>query len=377
MRTVIVGAGVLGASTAFHLAKAGLDVTIIDAALDGRATAAGAGIICPWLSTVDDRDFYRLYTAGADYYPDLIGHLAAAGQTDLGYRRSGAMLVSSDNAELDWIERLALRRQTDSPSLGAVTRLFPAQAKALFPPLHAGLGAVFVEGGARVDGRRLAAALLGAARHHGATVVQGHARVVTESGRVLAVQAGEARFPADRVIVTAGAWAGRVLQAGPPVQPQRGQIVHLKLESVDTSNWPVILSPGSHYIVPFDDGRVVAGATRETGSSFDYRVTVSGQMEVLSEALHMAPGLGAATIQETRVGFRPIGAQLRPVLGWVREVEGLAVGNGLGASGLTIGPLAGRLLADMVTGKRSMFDLAPFGAGQAGVELAGNTAAQC
>ncbi len=91
----------------------------------------------------------------------------------------------------------------------------------------------------------------------------------------------------------------------------------------------------------------------------------------------MAPGLGAATIQETRVGFRPIGAQLRPVLGWVREVEGLAVGNGLGASGLTIGPLAGRLLADMVTGKRSMFDLAPFGAGQAGVELAGNTAAQC
>ena len=47
MRTVIVGAGVLGASTAFHLAKAGLDVTIIDAALDGRATAAGAGIIVP------------------------------------------------------------------------------------------------------------------------------------------------------------------------------------------------------------------------------------------------------------------------------------------------------------------------------------------
>jgi D-amino-acid dehydrogenase len=47
-------------------------------------------------------------------------------------------------------------------------------------------------------------------------------------------------------------------------------------------------------------------------------------------------------------------------LGWVRGIEGLAVGNGLGAVGLTIGPLAGRLLAELVTGRKTMLDLAPF-----------------
>jgi D-amino-acid dehydrogenase len=150
---------------------------------------------------------------------------------------------------------------------------------------------------------------------------------------------------------------------GPPgvalgVTPQRGQIVHLRLEGVETADWPVILPPGSHYIVPFDGGRIVAGATRESAAGFDDRVTAAGQAEVLAEALHIAPGLGEATVIETRVGFRP--AAPRPLLGWVRGVEGLAVGNGLGAAGLTIGPLAGRLLADMVTGQAGLLDLAPF-----------------
>ena len=79
MRIVIIGAGVLGASTAFHLAGMGARVTIVDANLEGRATAAGAGIICPWVSGVDDPMFYRLYAKGGDYYPQLIADLADGG----------------------------------------------------------------------------------------------------------------------------------------------------------------------------------------------------------------------------------------------------------------------------------------------------------
>jgi D-amino-acid dehydrogenase len=226
---------------------------------------------------------------------------------------------------------------------------------------------VHVAGGARVDGRRLAAALLRAAGCLGATVMRGHAMPVAEAGRVVGVDVGGERVAADRVIVTAGAWADQVLRplgVRLPVQPQRGQIVHLQLDTPDTGGWPVILPPGTHYIVPFDGGRIVAGATRETGTGFDYRVTAAGQAEVLSEALRIAPGLAAAALIETRVGFRPVGAEIRPLLGWVRGIEGLAVGNGLGAAGLTIGPLAGRLLADLVTGQTGLMDLTPFDPGR-------------
>jgi D-amino-acid dehydrogenase len=371
MRIVIIGAGVLGASAGFHLARAGVQVTVVDAQLDGRATAAGAGIICPWMSGVEDQAFYRLYASGGEYYPDLVAALAEAGETDLGYRRSGAMAVSDDRQELGWIERMV--RQRAAPAMGTITRLSASEARGLFPPLRPGLGGVHLTGGARVDGRRLAASLLRAAAAQGATILQGHAALAVEAGRVVGVDVAceripadrvpAGRVPADRVIVTAGAWASRVLRPlglGLPVEPQRGQIVHLRLEGAETADWPVILPPGSHYIVPFDGGRIVAGATRETGAGFDYRVTASGQAEVLSEALRIAPGLEAATLLETRVGFRPASADVRPLLGWVRGIEGLAVGNGLGAAGLTIGPFAGRLLADLVTGQTGLLDLGPF-----------------
>ncbi len=124
MRIVIVGAGVLGASAAFHLARAGARVTVIDAHLDGRATAAGAGIICPWVSGTEDQAFYRLYAGGGEYYPDLVAALAEAGETDLGYRRSGAMLVSDDTQELelDRADAGSARGARDGGSQAAVGR---------------------------------------------------------------------------------------------------------------------------------------------------------------------------------------------------------------------------------------------------------------
>ena len=280
MQTVIVGAGVLGASAAYHLSRAGTPVVVVDAGLDGRATAAGAGIICPWVSGAQDEDFYRLYAAGGEYYADLIAQLATVGETELGYRRAGALLVARDAEELDWIERLAVRRRADAPAMGSIARVTPEQARALFPPLAPDFGGVHLTGGARVDGRLLAAALLRAARHHGATVLKGHAELLVEAGRIRGVEVrGERsgdqrsadrtspdRIPADRVILTAGAWVDQVLRPlglALQIQPQRGQIVHLRLEGVATEDWPVILPPGSHYIVPFDGGRIVAGATRE------------------------------------------------------------------------------------------------------------------
>ena len=363
MHIVVVGAGILGASAGFHLAQAGAQVTIVDQAHDGRATAAGAGIICPWVSGAEDAAFYRLYVEGARYYGELVHLLAELGETDLGFRRVGALVVSDDADELAAFDTVLSRRRADTPEMGATSLLSPRETGALFPPLRGDLAGLHVAGGARVDGRRMAAGLLRAAQQLGARVIEGHAELVAAAGRVTGVRLRDTTIAADRVVVAAGAWAPTLLLPlgiALPIEPQRGQIVHLHVAGQDTRDWPVVLPQGGHYLLAFDDSRVVAGATRESGVGFDYRVTASGQAEVLAEALHVAPGLATATVIETRVGFRPVGPGIRPLLGPVRGLDGLVIGNGLGAAGLTIGPFAGRLLCDAALGRDMPLDIAPF-----------------
>jgi len=363
MRVAVVGAGVLGSSTAFHLSLAGAEVVVADRGHPGRATAAGAGIVSPWSSGRVDPDWYRIASAGARYYPTLLQLLAEGGEAETGYRKVGALSVAADACELDRIERMVRTRQVEAPEAGEVVRLPPGEARRLFPPLHPALGAVHVSGSARVDGRLLAAALRRAAERRGACFLDGLAELLTDNGHVTGMRAGAEVVPADVVVVTAGAWAPELLKPlGIPlaVAPQRGQITHLRLEGVDTGAWPIVLPPGGHYLLAFGDSRVVAGATRETGSGFDYRVTAAGQAEVLDQALAVAPGLGSATLIETRIGFRPMGPDVRPMLGRIAGLDGLIVGNGLGPSGLTIGPFAGRLLARLALGEALEFDLAAY-----------------
>ena len=363
MRVIVIGAGVLGASAAFHLALGDAEVVLVDQAHDGRATAAGAGIVCPWMSEAGDQDWQRIAEAGARYYPALVQLLAGFGEHELGYRRVGALSVAWDATALDRIERLVLARLVGAPEAGEVSRLSPRQARVLFPPLHPELAAVHVSGGARVDGRLLAAALCRAVERQGGHVRTGRAELLTKGRRVIGACVGGERIGADTVIVAAGAWAPALLAPlglTLAVEPQRGQITHLYLEGVETGGWPVVLPPSSHYLLAFEGGRVVVGATRERGAGFDYRVTAAGQAEVLNQALMVAPGLGGATVLETRIGFRPLGPDARLLLGTAAGLDGLVIGNGLGPSGLTVGPFAGRLLAQAALGRQSDLDLAPY-----------------
>ncbi|QDP95891.1 FAD-dependent oxidoreductase [Microlunatus elymi] len=230
----------------------------------------------------------------------------------------------------------------------------------LFPPLARDLEAILVTGGGRVDGRTLRDGLLAAAVQLGAVRRAGHVEVdhdkvdhggVDHGGKRPAIMVDGERLDADAVVLAAGAWTSALLAKinfRLPVAPQKGQITHLRVEA-DTSNWPTVL-PSHHYLVAFDDSRVAVGATRETGSGFDTRVTAAGQLQVLRDALSVAPGLADATLIETRVGLRPLTDDL-PIAGAVPGHDGLYVATGYGAAGLTMGPLIGDAIARQVLGQ--------------------------
>ncbi|WP_028922182.1 NAD(P)/FAD-dependent oxidoreductase [Pseudonocardia acaciae] len=362
MRVVVVGSGIVGAAAGYELVRAGVDVVVVDSAVAGRATSAGAGIVCPWSSGVEDPDWYRIAVAGAEHYRELLSALASDGETELGHRRVGALRLVTE-AESEEVLRRVTERAEASPMAGEVELIGARRARELFPPLGHDGAAVHIPGAARLDGRLVRDAMLRASVRRGARVVEGTASIVADGG-VRGVRVGDELVGADAVVAAAGAWSSELLEplgVRVRVVPQRGQIVHLRLPGVDTASWPVVL-PGSsrHYLLAFDDSRVVAGATREDGVGFDHRVTAAGMAEVLGEALSVAPGLAGATYVETRVGFRPMGPDGRPLLGAVPGVDGLVVVNGLGPSGLMIGPYAGAVAARLARGADPGIDLAPY-----------------
>lgn len=361
MRVIVIGSGIAGASAAYQLARRGVAVTVVDVARPGIATAAGAGIVCPWTSRRGDAEV-GLASMAAAHYPTLVAQLAEDGADDSSFEVVGALVVGADEAELEAAYRRVRNRAAHAPAAGQVSRLDPDQARELFPALAPELGAVHVSGGGRVDGRRLRQALLTAAKSRGVEQIEGRAEV-TERGVVVEGQPHHA----DKVVVAAGAWSPEVvapLGVRLPVAPQRGQISHFELPGTDTTAWPVVLPPSSHYLLAFPGSRVVAGATRETGSGFDYRVTAAGQHEVLTHALSVAPGLADATLLETRVGFRPASPDGLPLLGPLEEHPDVLVATGFGPSGLTVAPFAGALVASIALSEEPPADISPLRPGR-------------
>ena len=71
----------------------------MDAGLPGQATAAGAGIVCPWSSALaDDAAWYALACASARHYPGLVTDLAELGETNVGYRQVGALILADSRS---------------------------------------------------------------------------------------------------------------------------------------------------------------------------------------------------------------------------------------------------------------------------------------
>lgn len=364
---VVIGGGVVGASAAYHLARSGLSVTLVDRADGGQATDAGAGIISPATSVKPPAAYFPLAFKAVEYYPTLLAHLAEDGETATGYEIAGALFVATNDEEaarLPAVQRLVEERQLAGVShIGVISRVGSAGARDLFPALGHIDDAFHVAGAARVDGRLLRDALQRAARKHGAAIVHGDAALtrdgaqgvqVTVDGRVLATGA---------VIIAGGAWSGVIgnaLGVALPVYPQRGQILHLDMRETETGHWPIVLGFHAHYILTFPRHRVVAGATREDDAGYDTRVTAGGAHEALGEALRVAPGLASATLREVRVGLRPASPDNLPILGAAPGLRDVYLATGHGASGLQLGPYSGALVADLLQGNPIPLDLTPF-----------------
>lgn len=370
-KVIVIGSGIVGATAAYQLSKAGAEVIVIDRKERGQATTAAAGIICPWLAQRKNKAWYHLAKSGAKLYPDLIDELKADEEEVTGYQKVGALRLFTDEERLYDAKERILNRRMQAPEIGTIDVLDPEETKERFPLVDAPYHSIHISGAARVDGSALQQALIRGAKKHGAQFMDGDARLHSYHNEITGITIDNRFVKADCVIAATGAWMRELLLpigVHLNIFPQKAQIIHLELPNTDTHHWPVVMPPNNQYFLTLHSNRIVIGATHEKKAGFDERITAGGVHEVLSKALHIMPRLANSTLIETRVGFRPFTQNSIPIIGSIPGINNLFIANGLGASGLTTGPFVGRQLAKLALENRLEINLNDYMVSQAMVK---------
>lgn len=368
---IVIGGGVIGSSTAYHLVCEGAKTLLIDREDEGRATNAGAGILSPETYYNDTPEHWFDFALEAvGYYPTLVEKLRADQAGDTSYAHCSKLLVAIDEDEIEAFDQARDRifgrqMRLGFPSQDDLYEISASDARALFPPMAPVHGAIYHRNTARVDARLLSQAIRCAGEERGLVIQRASVEqlvIDNDSVRGVTIANGDT-FHAAKVVIAGGAWSkqfSKQLNVEIPVKPQSGQIIHLGLSDTDTTDWPIVSGFHGHYMVCWPDNRVSVGATREDGSGFQALRTAEGTQEVLNEALRVVPGLAKAQIQHMRAGLRPVSADNMPIMGRVPNIENIYLATGHGSTGLLLGPYSGKIIAELMVGKESQSDISAF-----------------
>jgi D-hydroxyproline dehydrogenase subunit beta len=363
----VVGAGIVGAATAFELQARGVDVALLDrGAVSSGTTGLGEGNVLA--SDKDAGPELDLTVAGLEVYDELeerLGHTARI-------RRKGALIVhreaASWAAEPERLERLR--------TAGVEGRLIdPDELRAMEPELTgAARGASFFPRDLQCDPRAIAQALAaGVARVHAGVAVES---IAVEGGRVRGLRTSEGPLSCATVVVAAGAWSRELVEAtgAPlPLEPRKGQLVRLRAPRSDLVAHKVVEAAYLSSVASADaglqvttvvettwDGDVLVGSSRER-RGFDLGVDDAVSAAMLDRAASLFPGLRELPIAVAWAGLRPWLPDHLPAIG-PTAVDGLWLATGHEGAGVALGPVTGRLVAELYAGEAPVVDPAPFAA---------------
>src|SRR3954470_893145 len=367
---VVVGAGVVGAACAYHLALAGVRVRLLDRSfIASGSSGACEGNVLAW-----DKELERelpLAVRSADLWEQLAAELP----DDFEYDRKGSIVVAETEAELvASAERArvlaALGVQGEGLDAAALRREEPHSA-------HDLPGGVLYPGDAQLEPRLATAALVRAAVALGAelcTGVEVTAILRGAGGRATGVETRAGRVGADLVVVAAGVWTPALLETAGlsvPVTPRKGQIVVLERSPVVFRR--KLSEAGYVAAVEADDAALqiamvvesTVSGTALLGSSrqhvgFDRGIDLAVAAAIARRAARFFPILHDTRALRVYAGLRPLTPDHVPIVGPFAEAPNVCVATGHEGAGIGLAPATGELVAAWYAGTPTPLPLAWF-----------------
>lgn len=345
---IVVGAGIVGCTVAYELAKSGARVQVIETRTPGQgATRASAGILAPHIEGHRSGVLRSLGHRSLALYDDFMARLIADSRHDVVYQRNGTFELAfsdADEARLqDLLETLSAEgveaRWITPDKFGDLeSHASPAARGALLIPAHGFVGVTSLTLAAAAAATNLGAIFSGAV---------GAIRISAMAGDRVGVQTRTRTLEADRVVLAAGSWSSMITVEGAdpiPVKPIRGQLIQLQTDPGAIRR--VIWGPDG-YLVPWPDGSVLVGSTVED-VGFDETHTPEAVEKLRAAAVLLVPSLANAEMSSVRTGLRPKGPDDVPILGASRVVPGLVYATAHYRNGVLFTPLTVQLVCDVV-----------------------------
>ena len=358
---VIAGGGVIGCASAYYLAKAGAGVTLLEKGeVAGEASGAAAGMLVPPPWATASGDFRDLCLASLRLYPALVGSLAGETGIDVQYLESG-LLVPAESEPAAAALRQAARHGGDE--VVPLEWVEGEPLRRLEPGLSPALpGAAYSPSQRHVNPGLLTQTLARGAAGRGATLKQGAgvSSFLRRGRRVTGVRTeGGDTVAADQVVLAAGPWTRRLacrLGANVPTAPVRGQMLAYRSNAVRHMIWGA-----DGYLVPKPGGFLFAGATVED-AGFRSCTTGRGLAGLRRMARSIVPSLRHGEVASAWAGLRPGSPDGLPMIGRLPGWENVYVATGHFRNGILLGPITGKLIAQLITTGRTDVPLAPFSA---------------
>ena len=356
---VVIGAGVIGCSVAYYLAREGIKVALLERESFGSGSSAHAtGFISLLGTEFTPGPSFQFGLESYREFPSLVAELEDATGMDLLYQRRPSLRLALEESEEQLIKDLMTWQQEHV----AMRWITSDDVHELEPRLTPSLiGAVYEDESAQLDSYRLNLALAAGAEKKGTqTINRNVTGLLSEKNRITGVQTEQGDISCGTVVVAAGLWSPpfqRDLDFPIPVGALKGERLLLKYDGDPLQ--VLISSPKRGHMISRLDGFLSVGSTGGRdydqdqlyqGADMDRVPTETARVEIMQRAIDVFPDLENAALFEQLAGSRPLSPDRIPIIGPVPGKEGVVLATGHTTKGIHLGPSTAKAVTQYIQG---------------------------
>jgi gamma-glutamylputrescine oxidase len=372
---VVVGGGLLGAATAYWLARAGAEVALLEARMlaDGASGRNGGFVVAGTAASYPEAIERHGHTAARAVWALTLENRALLRQTlaeetiDCDYREPGRLHLALGAAQLDRLARVVAALRADDLDAEMLDR---AQTQELIGTLIGPqiTGGLFESENALVHSARLVQGLADAARRRGAQICEmTPALELRADGAGMLVRSPRGELRARAAVVAINAWSANLLpELAGLITPVRGQVLaYAPCPPVFRCGMGAAVTPTGEYWQQAPDGSIILGGCRAAAPGGDVGVTSSEPTAEVQTAIEQVfpqlfPELGGLRVARRWAGSMAFTSDSMPIVDRAPDLPGAWVVGGFCGHGMPFGMRLGQLLAEAATSGEKPEALTPF-----------------